>query len=67
MFDWLFGRRTKKTAPEVVEAEARRDKLFEEADVATDAAKEAMKEVDRVHHDLRKDYEDAERARLGNA
>lgn len=67
MFDWLFGRKEKVTAPEVLEAIEKRDKLFEEADKATEAAKDAMGEVDRVHRDLRKDYEDAERARLGTA
>ena len=68
MFDWLFGHREKKvTAPEVVAAIAKRDELFEDADRATDAAKGAMREVDRVQQNLLQDYEDAERARLGDA
>lgn len=60
----FFLRRKKGVTPtEVEEAIAKRDELFAEAEVATDAAKEAMWEVDRVQRGLIEDYEQAESER----
>lgn len=71
MIDWLsrlLGCQRKRTSgPEVAAAIAKRDATFVGIGEAVEAAKDATQEVDRVQGNLLKDYEDAERARLGRA
>lgn len=61
---WFSPRRKKGVTPtEVEEAIAKRDDLFADAEAATNVAKEAMREADRVQRSLAADYEQAERER----